>query len=140
MHRLWLLLLIVGLVLSITGCGGDGPPKPGAVLTGPIESSENATGGTMTLTVSDDGASITRAKVTLTGVKCRDFPPRSPTTDIRSDFPVTKGNIAISLPRGDQIKGRFTSPTEASGTIDFAPYWYHGGQPCELGKWSAKAD
>jgi hypothetical protein len=79
---------------------------------------------------------------TLTDPKCDGFSAGSSTTETQSVFPVTNGNIAISLARGDQIKGRFTSPTAASGTIDLTVDPGIGGTPCDLGtwNWSAKAD
>jgi hypothetical protein len=146
MHRLWLLLVVL-LTLAIAGCGGDGAPgaspQPGAVLAGPIEISGKADSGTINLTVSEDGASITSVEVTLTDLNCDGFSAGSWTMGRGGVFPVAKGNIAASPSGIGQIKGRFTSPTAASGSIDLALDWYYGGGACEkLGtwNWSAEAD
>ena len=146
MHNLWLSLVIVGLILPAAACGGEGAPatgpKPFAVLTGPIEIREKASSGTITLTVSKDGASITSVNVTLTDFECS--PPwASYILETRDVSPVAEGNIVVSLSGLGEIKGRFTSPTEASGTIDLAALGRtFAAGTCELGKsnWSAKAD
>jgi hypothetical protein len=147
MHRLWLLLVVVGLVFPVTGCGGDGgsgaSPQPGAVLTGPIEISGTADGGTISLTVSEDGGSITSVEVTLTNLNCDGFTAGTWTMGRGGDFPVADGTIAASPSGIGQVKGRFTSSTAASGSIDLALDWYYGGGACEkLGtwNWSAEAD
>ncbi len=145
MHKSWLLLLIVGAILPLTACGGDGAPatspQPGAVLTGPVEISGKASSGTISLTVSEDGASITSVGITLTDLKCDGFSAGSFTKEAGGEFPAAKGKVAASLSGIGEINGRFTSPTEASGTIELAleiPY----AEPCKLGtsNWSAKAD
>jgi len=145
MHKLWLSLVIVGLILPAAACGGGGTsatsPQPGAVVTGPIEISGKASSGTISLTVSDDGASIASVKVTLTELKCDGFSAGSLTKEAGGAFPAAKGNVVASLSGIGKIDGRFTSPTAASGTIDLALEIPMGGT-CKLGtqNWSAEAD
>ena len=146
MHKLSLSLVIVAVVLSMAACGGgDGAgataPRPGAVLTGPIEISGKASGGTISLTVSGDGASISSVKVTLMDLECDGFSAGSLSKEAGGAFPITKGNVVASPSGIGEIKGRFTSPTVVSGTIDLVleiPF----GDTCKLGTsdWSAKAD
>ena len=146
MHKLWLSLVIVGLILPAAACGGGGgtsatSPQPGAVLIGPIQISGKASSGTISLTVSDDGASIVSVKVTLTELKCDGFSAGSLTKEVSGAFPAAKGNVVASLSGIGKIDGRFTSPTAASGTIDLALEIPMGGT-CKLGtqNWSAEAD
>jgi hypothetical protein len=144
MHKSWLLLVIFGLILPLAACGGGGTPatspRPGAVLTGPIEISGKASGGTISLTVSDDGALITSVAITLTDLKCDGFSAGSLTKEASGVFPAAKGKVVASLSGIGKIDGRFTSPTVASGTIDLALEIPFGGS-CELGtlNWSAEA-
>jgi hypothetical protein len=147
MHKLWLSLAIVGLILPAAACGGGGgtsatSPQPGAVLSGPIEISGKASSGTIGLTVSDDGASVTSVKVTLTELKCDGFSAGSLTKEVSGAFAAAKGKVVASLSGIGKIDGRFTSPTAASGTIDLALEIPMGGGTCKLGtqNWSAEAD
>jgi hypothetical protein len=150
MHKASLLLALVAAILSLTACGGgedagEGAgaiaPNPGAILTGPIEISGKASGGTISLTVSEDGASISSVKVTLQDLNCDGFSAGSFTKEAGGDFPVAKGSVVASPSGIGEVKGRFTSPTEASGTIDLVLEIPYDGT-CKLGTsdWSAKAD
>jgi len=150
MHKLSLLLVIVAAISGMTACGGEEDagegaggtaPRPGAVLTGPIEISGKASGGTISLTVSEDGGSISSVKVTLQNLKCDGFSAGSLTKEAGGVFPVAKGNVNASPSGIGEVKGRFTSPTVASGTIDLVLEIPYDGT-CKLGtsNWSAKAD
>ena len=146
MHKVSLLLLIVGGVISMTACGGgEGAPAtaplPGAVLTGPIEISGKASGGTIGLTVAQDGASITSVKITLMDLNCDGFSAGSLTKEAGGVFPAAKGNVVASPSGIGEVKGRFTSPTVASGTIDLVLEIPYDGT-CNLGtwNWSAKTE
>ena len=145
MHKSWLLLIVIaGLILPIAACGGEGAPvapQPGAVLTGPFEISDKASSGTISLTVSADGASITSVGITLNDLKCDGFSAGSLTKEGGGTFPVADGKIVASVSGIGKLDGRFTSPTEASGTIDLILEIPFGGGTCKLGaqNWSAKA-
>jgi hypothetical protein len=121
-------------------------PQPGAILKGSIEDSENASGMMMSLELSEDGTSITTLTFILTSVsKCEGM---NITISEGSEmslaeagpFPVTEGRIDASLPNGGELKGRFISPTEASGTITVKGLAY--SDACQIGpsNWSAKAE
>jgi hypothetical protein len=146
MHKLSLLPVIVAVVISMTACGGgeDAPataPLPGGVLTGPIEISGKASGGTIDLTVAQDGASIISVKITLTDLNCDGFSAGSLTQEGGGVFPVAKGKVVASPSGIGEVKGQFTSPTVASGTIDLVLEIPYDGT-CELGtwNWSAKTE
>ena len=166
--KVWLLLVIVGLILPLIACAPKATPvaprpveatptpkpaeatptpvavlrpQPGAILTGPIEISEKASSATIFLSISEDGVSIASVGIALVDLKCDGFSAGSMTQDFGGPFPVAEGDIAASLSGGGEIKGRFTSPTEASGTINLILEIPFGGT-CDLGRWdwSAKAD
>lgn len=115
-------------------------PQPGTLFTGPLETIPGASSGTISLTVSEDGASITSVGITLTDFECRGVSASSFTKETRGVFPVDKGKIVALVSRIGEIDGRFTSPTEASGRINLR-LEILPGQNCKLGiqKWSAKA-
>jgi hypothetical protein len=121
-------------------------PQPGATLTGDIENSEAVEGGTINLMLSEDGTSISQMDVTFQSVRC----PIGPTSvqyinDVRLPFdgpyPIIEGNIDASLDEGGELKGRFASPTEASGTIRIILTFSVSGKSttCDFGtlNWSA---
>jgi hypothetical protein len=95
----------------------------------------------ITLIISEDGASIASVAIAMTDLNCDGLSAGSTTQQLGGPFPVTEGNIAASLSGGGEIKGRFTSPTEASGTINLILEIPFAGT-CDLGRWdwSAKAD
>jgi len=126
---------------TVTPSGGPVAPKGGATFTGPIEISGKASSGTISFSISEDGALITSVTVTLKDLKTETFSAGSMTQESRSPFPVTDGNLAASLSGIGAIEGRFTSPTKASGTIDITLEIPFSG-PCRLGecRWSAQTD
>ena len=155
------LILVLSMLISISSCGGEKPtlttsggekatpksetgsvaPKSGATFTGSIEISGKASSGTIRFSISGDGASITSVSITLKDLKCDGFSAGSMTQEASGSFIVTKGNFTASPSGIGKLEGRFTSPTEANGTIDITLTIPFSG-PCSLGewRWSAKAD
>ena len=118
--------------------GGEVIPKPGATLIGPIEISQHASGGTINFTMSEDGASITYIRVTLNDVDTDYFSAESMSQETPSSIPVTSGAFSASVSSIGEIEGQFTSPTEASGTINLLLEIYQVGT-VEFGKWNWSA-
>ena len=117
-------------------------PKPGASLTGPIDiKSEKASSGAINFTISDDGTSVTWISITLNDVDVGVFTAGSMSQEKSISIPVSGGAFSDSVDGMGKIEGRFTSPTEASGTINLALDVYQVG-PVEFGtwNWSAKAE
>lgn len=154
--RLRVLLAFV-IVASLAACAAPGTtpapgiaptspkpasvaPKPGVTLTGPIAITGKASGATITLQVSDDGTGIKSVGVTLQDLKCNGFSAGSMTKQVQGSFAISQGQIATSVSGIGEIRGRFTSSTEASGTVKLTLQIPMSG-PCELGEfaWSAKA-
>jgi len=142
-NKLWLLLGIL-VVILLAACGPKAKPvapRPGATFTGPIEISGKAGSGTISQNISEDGASITSVAVTLKELKCDGFSAGSMTKEASDSFPVTDGEVVASLSGIGELRGRFSSPTEPSGTINLTLEIPYAGS-CKLGtwNWSAKAD
>lgn len=120
---------------------GQVTPKPGATLIGPISISGKASSGTINFTISEDGASITWVSVTLNDVDVGVFSAGSMSMERTIAIPVTNGAFSGSVSGIGEIDGRFTSQTEANGTIDLILEIYQVGT-VDLGtwNWSAKAE
>jgi hypothetical protein len=116
-------------------------PKPGAKLAGPIDISGKASGGTISLTVGEDGTSIVSAGITLKDLKCDGFSAGSMMNTATLSSPITKGSFAASASGVGEIKGQFTSPTDASGTINiaFKMTILNSSIACDLGTWNWNA-
>jgi len=146
MRMVLLLGLAACLALSLSACGATtGPsapvaPQPGVRLSGPVEISGKASSATITLKVSDDGATLTSIGVEFQTLKCNGFSAGSMSKSVGGSFAIAGGSISASVGGLGEIKGRFTSPTEASGTVNLTLKIPLGGD-CALGefKWSAKA-
>ena len=150
-------VIILLMVMSTVSCGGgrtmgtpsgesektteSAVPRGGATFTGQIEIRDKASSGTIQFSISADGSSITSVTVNLKDLKCNGFSAGSMNKEVSGSFLITDGNINASPSGIGEIKGRFTSSTKASGTIDITleiPF----SAPCELGEWpwSANAD
>lgn len=158
--KLWLLLVIVGLILA--ACAPKATPvapmpveatptlspaailgpQPGATFSGPIEISGKASSGTISFTISDDGDSITSVSVLLSDLECDGMSAGSMETRASGPFPVTDGELAASPSNLGEIEGQFTSSTEAVGTINLRLEFSVLDQKivCELGTWGWSAE
>jgi len=145
------LVLMLSMAMSVVGCGGEETapvsssksvsPKAGATFTGPIDISGKASSGTIEFTVSADGTSITSVSITMKDLECNGFSAGSMTKETSGTFAIDGSRVSASPSGIGEIEGRFTSSTEASGTIDMTleiPFF----GPCSLGEWnwSAEAD
>lgn len=164
-NKLFSLVLVLVLVLSViisnSGCGGaettltpsdeeetapasatgSVAPKGGATFNGRIEISGKASSGTIQFSISEDGASINSVTITLQDLKCDGFSAGSMTQEASGSFAITKGSFTASPSGIGKLEGRFTSPTQVSGTVDITLNIPFSG-PCSLGdwRWSAEAD
>lgn len=145
MRKVLMLGLAAALALGPAACGSKTggtasvAPKPGATLSGPLEISGKASSATITLKVSDDGATLTSIGVEFQNLKCNGFSAGSMSKSVGGSFAITGGAISATVSGLGEIQGRFTSPTEASGTANLTLQIPMGGN-CALGefKWSAK--
>jgi hypothetical protein len=126
------LIGVMVIILFLVGCGTTPfQPQPDATLTGILKRGEIEIGeaasigtiesGTINLTISDDGAYITSVSVDLMTVRCGSVSSGNISLrfeNLEKPIPVVEGNIAAPLFEDREIKGQFTSPTEARGTID----------------------
>jgi hypothetical protein len=119
-------------------------PQPNAKLAGAIEIGEKAKSATINMELSADGAALSLIGIMITGpFKCSGGASAGEgsqvTNNSQGPFPIKEGAVAVSLPNVGDFEGRFTAPTEASGTITIKELAYLG--KCDFGtlKWSAKA-
>ncbi|MBM3157305.1 MAG: hypothetical protein FJ004_08495 [Chloroflexi bacterium] len=141
-------VLAMALVFAAIGCGGGtstsdvgtASPKAGATFTGPIEITGKAESGTITLTISEDGASVASVSVVLNNLKCDGFSAGSMNKSVSTPFPVTNGSFATSLSGIGDIAGSFTTMTKASGTVDLVLQIPFSSATCELGEWHWSAE
>jgi hypothetical protein len=110
-----------------------------------MESDTAEGSGTIALVLSDDGSSITQVNVTITNSSAECSNGSKGTVGFGSmevsfsgPWPITDGNIDASLFKGGELKGKFTSPTEASGTIHVLGGVSLLGSPhtCDFGTWN----
>ena len=138
---------LVALSLVLASCGGGGgaaSPKPGAAFTGPVEiGKDKASSAVIRFAVSADGESITSVGIVLTQVKCEAMSSGLLSQEVRGPFPLKEGTIDISSSSIGDVSGKFTSTTEASGTVNLVLKITVLGSTvsCDLGtgNWSAKA-
>lgn len=125
-------------------------PQAGATFSGDLESSEATSSGTINFKLSDDGNSITEGEIKLTGeplqpVECSGGSLEGMaelTQSLKGPFSIEAGNIDALLAEGGELKGTFTSPTEASGTFKIViEITVFQTITCDFGlwNWSAKA-
>jgi hypothetical protein len=159
------------VLLLLAGCGAkSASPKPGATFSGTINVGDMAGSGSLSFGISEDGAALTNLGTSLQKANCKDMITMGSVADYTSNpgITITDGVFEGSLPAmggmvtdysfhpGDsfpspvpdpdsvgKIKGSFTSPTAASGTITiYLGALMSGGVVCELGTfdWSATSE
>jgi hypothetical protein len=104
-----------------------------------------ASAGTITWVVSEDGDTLSQVEITLQSIECSSesatFGVGESRVSFNDSIPVTDGKIEAVL--GERtIKGQFTTPTEAEGTIDLIEEMNDGlgnSVSCDLGTWNWKA-
>ncbi|MCL4529109.1 MAG: hypothetical protein M1282_06825 [Chloroflexi bacterium] len=141
-----IVLSVVGLLLliSLTACGGGGQPKAGATYNGTIDvPKEKASNASLRFKVSDDGTQVTSIGLMLSDLHCETMSAGSMSQNTGGQFPLSGNQINIQSDSIGEIKGSFTSATEASGTIHIAMKNKIMGATmlCDLGtfNWKAKA-
>ncbi len=138
-RRLWL----VPLVLILAGCAAPTEPTPGATFSGPINiDTQYASSATLRFTVSEDGTSLTRVEVEFADLKCESLSAGSMMSAVSGEFPLEGGEIAAAPEGIGKLTGRFTSPTQASGTITLTLEQDIPGSTliCEPGTWEWSAE
>jgi len=138
--KLLLLLLIIGIIFYLTTCAKKVTPKPNTTFIGDIEISEKASTGTISFKILGDGSLITSISITLTDVKANGFSAGSITQRNDTSFSITEGNIDASISAIGDIKGRFTSPTKANGTIHLLLEVLNVTYDLGTWNWSASTD
>lgn len=138
----WTIGLLV-TALALAGCGGgSAQPKAGAMFNGPIQiDADKAETAYLSFTISDDGTSITKVGISFTNFKCEVMSAGSMSMNSGGTFPISNG-LDLSPSNIGQIKGRFTSPTRASGTIDIKLKINtgFGSVECDMGTWEWTAE
>jgi hypothetical protein len=161
-----LFLGLAALALVLAACAGNVNPPPGASFSGAIDVGEKASSGAISFKVSEDGASITDLDITLRELKC-DGLSAGRVHDYLGDMQIsiTDGKFSASIPamgrevenykldtppsafptvasldNVGQIDGKFSSSTQASGTIKIHMWVVMTDRACELGTFPWKAE
>lgn len=120
-------------------------PQLGITLSGEIKSIDAEGRGTINVVVSTDGSSITQLDVTVTDYVDKKSSITSGTIQLffYGPYPIKEGIIDSVLRKNKELKGKFTSPTAANGTIDISTEFtvLENTTTIDFGKWawSAKA-
>lgn len=145
-------------------------PAPGASFSGAIDVGDKASSGALSFKISADGASITDVNVTLNELKCDGLSlgrihdnmggllismtdgqfsgpiptmgrsPVSESENYRLDSPPSAFPAVASLATAGQLEGKFSSATQASGTIKIFVSVMMTDRACELGTFPWKAE
>lgn len=123
-------------------------PQPGSVLAGNIGLNKTDNDATIEFKISEDGTHIIHLFVSIIGsLECPGVSMGEGAQvgqGLRGPFLISEGTIDTDLPSGGAFKGRFTSPTEASGTIEIqgVPLLKGIAECLELGElnWTAEAE
>ena len=127
------MLCLTLMVLALAACTAE--PKPGAQFTGDIDLGGKTSRATITFTISDDGKTITSVGIDLSDVKCNGSSAGRMSSWAGGQFSIANGAFTASPSSIGEVQGRFTSPTQASGTIHLKL------NICDLGtqNWNATA-
>ncbi len=160
-----LLLLSILAALLLASCTHTFPPQAGAVFTGKIAIGDLASSAGISFNITDDGSTIENLTISLADLDCNYLKAELMSGAVYVGIPVADGSFSASLPvlgntfsnfetkvppqdlpeisegRPGQFSGKFTSPTQASGSIHLyitVPMW----GKFELGTfdWEAEGD
>jgi len=132
------------LVLALSACSTNGKPKAGASYSGTIDvPKEKATSALLSFKISDDGTQVTKISIMLTDLHCETMSAGSMSQSASGSFALNGNQIDIQSDSIGELKGSFTSASDASGTIHVAMKYKIMGSSilCDLGTypWKAKA-
>lgn len=130
-------------------------PQPDTTFIGAMEVSQpgsegTAEDGSLEFSITEDGKAIASMSITLTESKCSVtsegvtsvVESESSTTSFEGPFPIAEGKIDATFNKNGKLKGQFTSPTEANGTINVVLTTVVGLGTlvnCDLGEWNWSA-
>ena len=138
-YRVWVVAVLAAMIVSCQALPfAPVAPQPGATLSGPMEhtgeaSEGSASSGAIELVISSDGTSIEKAKIILQQLKCPQMSGSSAELNYQGPWVIEAGKIDISQ---QEIKGKFSSPTQASGTLHLVALT---PDKCDLGTWNWEA-
>ena len=125
------------MVLALAACTAEpkAEPKPGGQFTGDIDLGGKASRATITFTVADTGNWISSVGIELSDMKCNGGSAEQMSAWASVLGTIVDGAFTASPSGIGEVQGRFTSPTQASGTIHLKL------KICDLGthNWSATA-
>jgi hypothetical protein len=162
-------LFLVSLFFSACS-GGTVSPANGAMFNGTISTGEKAKSGTISFSVSQDGTSLTQLGITLDELKCGALTIGRIHDNLGEvQVSLVGGSFSGSIPalgaaqftesqdysmaaspfdftafedmsKVNQLDGKFTSATHASGTIHLYVQAVMTDRACELGEFTWEAD
>lgn len=134
-------VILVLITASLFSCAKQPPepikPQPGATLVGAI-AMDRAKSAQIRLKVSADGQTIESVSLAFTELQCEGFSAGSSSTTTSTRAAITDGNFELKPSNIGEIRGQFTSPTAAKGTIHLA--FFDGKAECGTWDWSAAGE
>ncbi len=123
-------------------------PQPGSSFTGNLEG-ENETGsGTISFDISVDGTAINNLNITLNDSSANCGGASTGTLGFgqlalpfTGPYLIKEGSFSIEISKTGGLNGKFTSPTEASGSINLIldVTLFGNSQTCDFGTWNWSA-
>lgn len=168
-QKRFLFLGLAVLLLAITACGANTSPAAGSFFSGEIDMGDKASSGTISFKISEDGISVTAINITLLELKCNSLNIERIHDNLGNGLiSITSGGFSASIPAMGasqftesqnyhltaspfdfpsfsdmgsvgQLEGKFSSATDASGTIKLYIWAVMTDRACELGEFTWKA-
>lgn len=123
-------------------------PQPGSSFTGNLEGEKEAGSGTISFDISEDGTAINNLNITLNDSSANCGGASTGTLgfgqlSLPFDGPylIKEGNFSLVISKSGELKGKFVSPTEASGSINLILEitLFGNAQTCDFGTWNWSA-
>ena len=114
-------------------------PQPGVVLSGPIEIGDMAKKAVINLTVSEDGSSIASWSVAFEALECETLKTDTLITKEESLTLISQAAFEVTSSKIGELRGQFSAPSQASGTIHLLIDYGLGGEAIECGTWEWSA-
>jgi hypothetical protein len=92
-------------------------PLPGAAYSGPLLELDKASGGMLSLTVSQDGTKVETVSLMLMSVQCDTFSSGLMMHTVKGEYPIQDGKLSAEISGIGQIQVQFDTQNSASAQV-----------------------